>query len=346
MTAFSICLVIIARADAQTMPVESSPPRAVLLAPAAGIQEHAWPEAEDALRGELAALNIPVDRVPGAAATPAEREVELVAQAAAHQASIAVGIFRQSDSADIVYWVTDRSTGKMRLRTVEFVAGDGGTGEARTIAVRTIEMLRAALLELGIELSVSPPVLAPVDAPRLPRATEHGPSVKDTESWTIAAGADVLWPFAVPLASMTLRREFAGTWAGRLCLQYGERGSVLANNTARARARVLAATLGADRNLHVTAAAELSVWAGITWLRLQVDGSATAPLQSHSTAANGAMPATGVEVRYRLWSGLYFWANVQGGLLLSPVIIHLAAAAQRPFGPVILEAAAGLGMAW
>ena len=123
--------------------------KVVLITVAAPESSDAWPEAEDAICQELMLMNLAVETVVIPADRAAEGRAALQRIAGEKNAAAAVRLIRSepSDQASVELWIVDRVTGKTTYRELA-VRRDGNSGAVIDTAVRTVEALRASLLEL------------------------------------------------------------------------------------------------------------------------------------------------------------------------------------------------------
>lgn len=120
--------------------------------------DKAWPEAETAIRNELAMLGVPIEVVPGAAADEIQMLVEHMKFAETKNAAAALRILRSTSTQGLVgIWISDRVNGKTTYRPLRIDNIDDPDA-AIIAAVRTVEALRASLIESRIESDHSPTV--------------------------------------------------------------------------------------------------------------------------------------------------------------------------------------------
>ncbi len=109
----------------------------------------AWPEAEEAVRQELLLTNLMVETVWGPVGDVDSEQNRLQRIAEENKAAAAVRLVRSTETneAGVELWVVDRVTGKTTFRKLD-VKQEAGSGAVIDVAVRTVEALRASLLEL------------------------------------------------------------------------------------------------------------------------------------------------------------------------------------------------------
>lgn len=153
--------------DPDGMPSDKAPYRTIVLVSMIDCcADTAYPEAEQALVDELALLDIPVTRVLGRATDEAAQRLELETLAKQHKAAAAIRLTRPSSAgrADATLWITDQVTQKTVYRQLH-VDKDAEAPHAMITAIRTVETLRASLLEFRYEHAEKPkpPVSAQIE---------------------------------------------------------------------------------------------------------------------------------------------------------------------------------------
>lgn len=130
---------------------------------------------------------------------------------AASDAFASITIEREGAAADV--WVADHVTGKTLVRRVE-------AADARALAIRAVDLLRASLLEVREPVAVVPVVAKP---PPKDVVRFIAPRVRHEDAWSTEIGAGItknvgFGPSFAPLArlSRTIGRGFALrlTWMG------------------------------------------------------------------------------------------------------------------------------------
>ena len=157
----------------------------VLVRPSA--QSSVISEAITRIRGELIADGFEVAVVDA----PSGSEPASVLARAVQPSSAAatLGLFLQADASAAELWVVDRLTNKTVVRSVE-ISKSSTAAVPEVLARRSVELLRASLLEILVEARKHP---TPSPAPRaqasrwVARALEPRPS-----NWGVEAGAQVL----------------------------------------------------------------------------------------------------------------------------------------------------------
>ena len=189
---------------------QAEPALVVLIRPSA--QSPVVNEAITRIRGELVADGFDVsvaDAPPGA--TPASL---LSRDNQPARAAASLGLFLRADAQAAEVWVVDRLTGKTVMRRIELTTTPAGD-VPEVLARRSVELLRASLLEILVETRNEPPASPGPrkDASRwASRALSAPPS-----RWGIEAGAQVLAGFGgldaafMPVARVrfVLARRFA-----------------------------------------------------------------------------------------------------------------------------------------
>jgi hypothetical protein len=135
-------------------PVDAEEPYRVivLVSMTACCESIAYPEAEQALVEELSLLKIPVTRVLGRATDESAQHLELETLARQHKAAAAIRLSRPDSAgrADAALWITDQVTQKTVYRRIQVDKGSN-LPHAMITAIRTVETLRASLLEFRYE---------------------------------------------------------------------------------------------------------------------------------------------------------------------------------------------------
>jgi hypothetical protein len=147
------------------------PPIVLLMSLEECCPDEAWPEVEKAVAAELEALRLRVHLVNGEDSRARGDELDRVALE--HGAACAIRIARATgdDPSGVEIWIADRATDKTTMRRIEVEEKDGGSGVA-IAALRTVEALRASLLELRITRS------APAELTPAPELVEIADEVK------------------------------------------------------------------------------------------------------------------------------------------------------------------------
>jgi hypothetical protein len=151
-----------APAAAQEPPAPStSRPLIIIASMQSCCPEEAWVEAERRAKTELEALGLEVLILEGKAMGEQERRAELEAMARQRRAACALRIVRppRGKGGGIELWVSDRITHKMVFRHLG--GGDVSAESASITALRTVEVLRASLIELKLVGRRPPAVKVP-----------------------------------------------------------------------------------------------------------------------------------------------------------------------------------------
>ncbi len=252
---------------------------AVLVRPAA--QSEVVSEAITRIRGELVADGfdvLVVDAPPGA--DPASVLARADGQTGA---AATLGLFLQADAKAAELWVVDRLTNKTVVRSVDITQSPDASAP-EVLARRSVELLRASLLEILVDARKKPRASTPA-RDQASRWAEQGLEPQPS-SWGVGAGAQVLAGFGgVGAAIMPV---------GRVRFALGERLA----------ARLTLSGLGTQPSVEAaggtaTVSQELGLLelvggvAALSWLRpslslgagayhIGVEGSATPPYASLS----------------------------------------------------------------
>src|SRR5262245_31551683 len=167
---------------------QAEPALVVLIRPSA--QSPIVSEAITRIRGELVADGFDVSVVD---APPGVEPASLLARDnQPTRAAASLGLFLRAGAQSAEVWVVDRLTGKTVMRRIELTTAPAGA-VPEVLARRSVELLRASLLEILVETRNEPPTSP---GPRrdvsrwASRALEERPS-----PWGIEAGAQVLAGF-------------------------------------------------------------------------------------------------------------------------------------------------------
>lgn len=146
-----------------------------------------WPEAEDALIAEMELMDLSVTVIPSQAKGDAAQrdESEQVASRLGAAAAVRLTKSKRDDRAGVDLWIVDRVTGKTTFRSIDV---DRQYDSAATIdvAVRTVEALRASLLELRISGREAPK--EPV-SPEIAELVDNTPLESDRRLLGLGASA-------------------------------------------------------------------------------------------------------------------------------------------------------------
>ncbi|MBI5508471.1 MAG: hypothetical protein HY903_06945 [Deltaproteobacteria bacterium] len=132
------------------------------------------------LRAELVALGFEVELEGDAGEAPADERQGLLAIAKRREALAVVRVRRAAAVVTVEVWAADQTMGRMRTRSFGDVLP---TPTAKTIALAAVEMLNAAIYDIGLDLPAPAPVA--VRAPPPTPAKTPGPAPPD-ESPVIA----------------------------------------------------------------------------------------------------------------------------------------------------------------
>ncbi len=161
----------------------------VLLTVAECCPSLSWPEAEAALIAEMELIDISVTVIPSQARDDAalRDESERVASRIGAAAAVRLTKSRRGDRAGVDLWIVDRVTGKTTFRRID-VDRRYDTAATIDVAVRTVEALRASLLELRISGREAPK--EPV-SPEIAELVETTPLESDRRLIGLGASAAV-----------------------------------------------------------------------------------------------------------------------------------------------------------
>ncbi len=139
--------------------------RVVLVSMQTCCQREHWPEAEKAASEEIAALGFRVETKMGASTAPAAQRTELETIARANDAVCAVRVLRYGEGVGgaVDIWMIDTETTETTFRHLPL--SDVGDSEAASFVVlRTVEAIRAGLLEQELPRTASEEPPPPEDS--------------------------------------------------------------------------------------------------------------------------------------------------------------------------------------
>jgi hypothetical protein len=198
----------------------------VLVRPAA--QSAVVTEALTRIRGELVADGFEVSVVDGAAGLAPAEVLARADQPASAAATL--GLFVQADAGAAELWVVDRLTNKTVVRSVQMAQSSGAT-VPEVLARRSVELLRASLLEILVDTQKRAPT-TPTPHAQASRWAERALEPRRS-SFGIEAGALGLVGFggigAAILPVARVRAAFGERFGARLTLSgLGTRPQVVA----------------------------------------------------------------------------------------------------------------------
>jgi hypothetical protein len=160
-------------------------------------------EAITRIRGELIADGFDVsvvDAEPGSAPASTLEHADQQGSAAA-----TIGLFLRANATSAELWVVDRLTGKTVVRSVE-LANSPADQAPEVLARRSVELLRASLLEILVEAPEKQPLEKPSGA-RAKASSWAAQALEPAPSrWAVEAGAQLLGVGGVGSAVMPLAR--------------------------------------------------------------------------------------------------------------------------------------------
>lgn len=291
------------------------------------------------LREELESLGLEVVIV--AEGDPAE-PLELRARLAD-----AVGAIRitQRGSGSVDMTILDRATGKTVSRHLPIATGTD-PASSELVATRTVELLRASLMELEAphpsrgDAAVTPEVRALAPPVAEPRATALGVAVGPTLVSSHGLGVSLdIW------VAVALRTQSG----------FGVTASIVVPGTGHAlespegQVNVFARQYrlgGVFEGPHLASGLILHFEAGATLVTLTTDGEASAPyrgVEQHSTLWG---PWVSAGLRYELVPRLSLLAAAELSLLFPETVIRSDGHEVATFGRPLIAAKAGLEIAW
>ncbi len=289
------------------------------------------------LRQEIESLGLVVKWLPPEHARLPSLEQE--AETAAAVASIRIA---PMGGSDVDMTIFDRGTGKtVSWKLVAASTADPAAGEL--IATRSVELLRASLLEMAARPAPAPP---PPERQQPRRPRELAPARERPEALSLSVGPSLLYstnfrPGTHVLSTLTWMPLFrAGLSASVLTpitparLVQGE-GSV----------ELFASFYRLGGVLEVTgrrAPVSLRLTAAIGLGSLQLRGNANPTYLSASDNRFVACPSLGVTTRFSLAPGLRLFVDGMGSTAFPKTVIRLAGREATEWGRPALLAAVGL----
>lgn len=274
---------------------------------------------------------------------PAERaRLPSLEQEAATAGAVASIRIAPMGGNDVDMTIFDRATGKtVSWKLVAASTADSAASEL--IATRSVELLRASLLEMAGRAAPAPTPSPKAEPPATPGAP---PAQGGAESWSLLVGPSVLYSTDFSTGVHVLS---ALTWMpfARAGLSASVLSPVLPARLVRAEGVVelygsfyrLGAVLEVTGSksvvsLRLTAAAGLG--------RLQLRGAASPDYLSATETRLVACPSLGVTARLALAPHLRLFADVTGSAAFPKTVIRLAGREATEWGRPALSAALGL----
>jgi hypothetical protein len=133
---------------ARTAPAEEGPSRVVLLS--RDDEKQVLAQVLNRLAAELGAVGFGIDSQTVAAEADPRDQVEAAAQQS--NAFSAIAVIQTKEGAAVDIWISDQVTGKTVVRRLELKRAAEAEQDLSVLAVRAVELLRASLVELEIQL--------------------------------------------------------------------------------------------------------------------------------------------------------------------------------------------------
>jgi hypothetical protein len=299
-------------------------------------------EATTRVRAELLDAGfevVDVDSAPG----DARSEVETAAKDTTCFATIAMSRAANGAFADV--WIGDHVTGKTVVRRLQVGASENATA---VLAIRTLELLRASLLEVAARVPpAEPPMVAANDvmkwiAPALPEAP---PAPVPLPRGTVLGfgaltldGLHGIGPAVGP--ALSISRGF-GPWFARVALAGPLLGPNLQTATASATVRQQLAALEVGW-ASVPAPFGVRAWVGAGGYDLHTDGSAPAPYQAVSGDVVALLTTVGVGALAQIRPRVAVTLDLAAFLLDPQPIVVIAGRDAGSAGPPLVGASLGM----
>jgi hypothetical protein len=291
--------IVVAPAFEESARAEGAPSRVALVRSSSN--DRVLHEAATRVRAELLAAGFEVVDVDEAPGDP-RSEVENAAPETSSFATIAMNRAANGAFADV--WISDHVTGKTVARRLEVGSGENATA---VLAIRTLELLRASLLEVAAKVPpAEPPMAAPVDVvkwiePALPAAAP-APAPSPLRGTALALGALALHGLrGIGLAiGPTLGVSHGiGPWFARLALAGPLLGPNLQTSTGSATVRQELGALELGW-ASVPRPVGVNAWIGAGGYDLHTDGSAATPYRATSGDVVSFLMTAGLGVLFEI----------------------------------------------
>ena len=297
------------------------------------------------VRAELEGLGVDVIVLkPPAEGSPARAPLEQVAR---NVGAVAAVRLVPSGADKVEIWVADRVTGKAVVRELDAPSARTSTA---SVAVGTVELLRASLMELHApdpphgEVAITPKLESlalPVHAPPPPFRPQLG--------LAISGGAELGLRGIGPSGQAGL-----GLWARlgeRAGLRLAGQLTVAAAHADSASGSVatqsqLAAVLGSYELTDPASTWVPNLQAGIAAAHVSTTGTAVAPYLSASDAGWFAVPLVGAGLALAFARGLRLRADVLGGWALPSAAVHTPTETVGHWGAPLVSLSLGAEVLW
>jgi hypothetical protein len=309
-------------------------------------------EAPTRIRAELEAAGFEVEIVAGDPALGPREQLERVEQSIVGSAPVATIVLATTGTgADI--WIADRVTSKTSVRRIDIKAGSQG---ASILAVRTVELLRASLLET--RQSALQEQNTPLQPPAAPAPTEPTdefgddfPSADDENTAGAIAALDLgvvgLWGLSGirPQVGPSLRVS-VGTRRiqGRLTLAAPILGERLERSQGAARVQPLLGQLDVVASFPVQKNTRLYGSLGFGGYLLRVRGEAAPPALAHDETATGIAFQMGMGLQVQTSRRINLFIEPQLIWMLPEVVVRIASQEAGRLGQPALGST--IGVTW
>jgi hypothetical protein len=338
--AATVAVLLVHLALAPSAKADGAPSRVGLVRSASS--DRVLHEATTRVRAELLEAGfevVEVDSAPG----DGRSEVEGAAQDAACFATIAMQRATNGAFADV--WIADHVTGKTVVRRLQVRAGENATS---VLAIRTLELLRASLLEVAAKVPpAEPPMAAASDVmkwvePALPeRPAARSPSLRGTALGFGMLVLDGLRGIGLAVGPSVSISQGFGAWFARVAFAGPLLGPSLQTTagSATVRQELGALELGwASTPAPVAARA----WIGAGAYDLHTDGSAPAPYRATSGDALALLTTAGVGALAQLSPRVGLTLDLTFSLLEPQPVVVIAGRDAGSAGPPLFGASLGM----
>lgn len=316
-----------AQAPGQPLPAHASEPTRVVLIADPGMEDLV-------LRfiAELDSLKLEVVRAPDAESAPTMPELEQLALQNAARVAVRVG--RAGRAVDL--WLVNPESHELVYRRV--VAG----GDPAVLVLRSLEILRGALIDLRAVQAEPPRPAHPVSRPELPPSQASPPPSESVPSSWLGLSVDLIAPHAGRSlgggASLTLHQRLASRFALHAELQAPLNGWSVEGEGGRARIWLGSATCAALVNPWGDARLSPGLGLGIGALALYTRGEAEAGYEGTSELHAALFPHGRVELALKLGQRLRLRAALAAGFATPrPVLLFGEKREESWLNPVLIS---------
>jgi hypothetical protein len=290
------------------------------------------------LRAELDAAGFDVEEL--VASAPADLEEPVATGGLPRTPRATVVVSGEDGIASVDIWVPDQKTHELAVRHVE--APPVARQRAPSVlAVRTVELLRAALLGPAASEAAS---RKPAPKPTPPKVDAAGPERRRVElggeiGAAMLYGGHGISPAFAPMVRLQIGN---GTWGGRLNVVAPAFGAEARAQGGKAVLRQELLSLDATVTWPAEGTFAVVAAAGGGGYHWHVSGEGVAPNVGHDADRWGAVAQAGAGALLRLGAHLGFMLDAQALWLAPPLVVRVAGVDAGKSGEPTLSASAGL----